>query len=331
VSGKLYLITGATGLLGSHLAEQLRSRGERVRALVRPGSDTSYLTSIGVELVTGDLCDPTTIPAAVHGADVVLHCAAKVGDWGAWSLFQTQTIDATRHLLDVCAREKVGRFVHVSSIMVYGHPQPRPDLFTEDEPKGQNLRVWDYYCRSKIEAETLLQQYPGAWTIVRPSWIYGPRDRNTFPRIFRSLRSWRVFILGKGDNLVNSIYAADVADGVLRAAEHPGAIRQAYNFSSDGEMTQRELLDFLCDMVGRRRVRFHIPVSVAYWGGFLSEIIGKMIFLRRPPHITRYAVGLIHRSTRYSTAKARQQLGWQPRMNLRDGLRDTFEWFKTTI
>lgn len=324
----MHFITGATGLLGSHLAEQLRQRGESVRALVRPGSDTAFLRSIGVELAEGDLVNPASVRPALVGVGRVYHCAAKVGDWGPWRAFQTQTIDATGHLLDACRQEGVGRFVHVSSIMVYGHPQERAEPFTEDEPRAQNLRVWDYYCRSKIEAERLVEQYPGDWTIARPSWIYGPRDRNTFPRIFRSLRSWRVFILGKGDRLVNCIYAGDVADGVLRAADSPLAVRQAYNLSSDGELTQRELLDFLCDMVGRRRVRWHMPVGVAYAGGMLSEVIGKMIFLRRPPHITRYAVGLILRSTRYSTAKAREQLGWSPRMPLREGLQHTWEWFK---
>ncbi len=331
VSDTLHVITGATGLLGSHLAEQLRERGERVRALVRPGSATGFLREIGVELSEGDLCDPRSILKAVDGAGVVYHCAAKVGDWGGWNLFQTQTIEATGHLVDACRQAQVGRLMHVSSIMVYGHPRRREDPFTEEEPQGQNLRLWDYYCVSKIEAEKKVRAYPGPWTIVRPSWVYGPRDRNTFPRIFRSLRSWRVFILGRGENLVNVIYAADVADGILRAASNPVAIGEAYNLSSAGELTQQQLLDLLCDLVGRRRVRWHMPVRLAYWGGFLSEIIGKAIFLRRPPHITRYAVGLILRSTRYSTAKAQTQLGWQPRMPLEQGLRLTYEWYKKSL
>src|SRR5438445_10564754 len=81
---KLNVLTGATGLLGSHIAEQLVERGERVRALVRSTSDTSFLRALGVELVEGDLGQPDTLPRAVAGADVVYHCAARVGDWGAW-------------------------------------------------------------------------------------------------------------------------------------------------------------------------------------------------------------------------------------------------------
>src|SRR5215471_16955099 len=82
VAAKLNVITGATGLLGSHLAEQLVARGERVRALVRPTSDTSFLRPLGVELAVGDLNDPNSLRPAVADADVVYHCAARVGDWG---------------------------------------------------------------------------------------------------------------------------------------------------------------------------------------------------------------------------------------------------------
>jgi nucleoside-diphosphate-sugar epimerase len=310
---KLNVVTGATGLLGSHVAEQLVERGERVRALVRPTSDTTFLSALGVELAVGDLGDLASVRRAVDGADVVYHCAAKVGDWGPWRLFQEQIIDATRNLLDACQTVGVGRVLHVSSITVYGHPRPRGERFTEDEPLAQNLWVWDYYCRAKIRAEELCRAYPGAWTVVRPSWIYGPRDRTTLPRVLRAIAAGRVAVIGHGDNLLNVVYAGDVADGIIRAANYPEARGQAYNLSSEGEVTQRQFLDLLTDALGRPRVRRHFPFRLAFWGGFLAEAIGRAIRLGRPPHITRYAVSLIGRSTRFSVERARTQLGWTPR------------------
>ena len=109
---------------------------------------------------------------------MVYHCAARVGDWGPWRAFQREVIDATANLLDACRDAGVGRVLHVSSIIVYGHPHIRQEQFTEDEPLGQNLWMWDNYCRAKVRAEELCRQYPGDLTIVRPSWIYGPRDRH---------------------------------------------------------------------------------------------------------------------------------------------------------
>jgi nucleoside-diphosphate-sugar epimerase len=324
------VVTGATGLLGSHIVEQLRERGERVRALVRPTSDTTFLRRLGVELVVGDLAEPKGLERAFEGADVVYHCAARVGDWGPWRVFEREVIDATANLLDACRIAGVGRVLHVSSIIVYGHPRIREQQFTEEEPLGQNPWVWDYYCRAKVRAEELCRQYPGDLTIVRPSWIYGPRDRTTLPRVLKALDAGRVAIIGSGDNLLNIVYAGDVADGAIRAANHPQARGQAYNLSSEGEITQREFLDLLADLLGRPRVRRQAPYRLAFWGSFLAEVIARLIFLRRPPHMSRYAVALIGRSTRFSTARARDQLGWRPRVGVHEGLRRTLDWYKMT-
>jgi nucleoside-diphosphate-sugar epimerase len=330
LTDRLNVVTGATGLLGSHIVEKLRERGERVRALVRPRSDTTFLQQLGVELVVGDLNEPNSLSHALDGADVVYHCAARVGDWGPWRAFQREIIDATAHLLDACRTTGVGRVLHVSSIIVYGHPRLRDGRFTEDEPLGQNLWLWDYYCRAKVRAEELCRQYSGPVTIVRPSWIYGPRDRTTLPRVLKALDAGRVAIIGAGDNLLNIVYAGDVAEGAILAANHSHAAGEAYNLSSEGEITQQEFLDLLADELGRPRIRKQVSYPFAYWGGFFSEVIGRIIRIRRPPHLTRYAVGLIGRSTRFSIAKAREQIGWQPRVGVREGIRRTIEWYKMT-
>jgi nucleoside-diphosphate-sugar epimerase len=326
MAAKRNVITGATGFLGSYVAEQLVERGEYVRALVRPTSNTAILRTLGVELVEGDLGKPNTLPRAVEGADIVYHCAARVGDWGPWSAFKSETLDATANLLGACQNAGVGRVLHVSSINVYGHPRERPDPFTEVEPLGQNPWLWDYYCRAKVEAEKLCQAYRGAVTIVRPSWMFGPRDRNTFGRVLTALFKRRVPIVGAGDNRLNVIYVSDVADGVIRAATHPAAVGRAYNLSSPGEISQRDFLDHLTAQLGLPRIRRHVPYRLAHWGAFLSETIARMIRLRRPPHITRYAVALIGRSVRFSIERARLELGWEPRVPVLEGVRRTLEW-----
>jgi nucleoside-diphosphate-sugar epimerase len=330
LSDRLNVVTGATGLLGSHIAEQLRARGERVRALVRPSSDTTFLKRLDVELALGDLNEPISLRRALAGAAVVYHCAARVGDWAPWRAFQREVIDATANLLDASLSAGVGRVLHVSSIIVYGHPRPGGACFTEDAPLGRQMWMWDHYFRAKVRAEELCRQYSGDLTIVRPSWIYGPRDRTTLPRILKALDAGRVGIIGRGDNLLNIVYAGDVAEGAILAANHPRAAGQAYNLSSEGEVTQCEFLKLLAEELGRPPIRGRISYPLAYWGGFLSEVIGRVIRMRRPPHLTRYAVALIGRSTRFSIAKAREQLGWQPRVGVREGIRRTLEWYRKT-
>ncbi len=328
---KLNVVTGATGLLGSHIAEQLAARGERVRALVRPTSDTAFLKQLGVELATGDLDDVESLRKVVDGADVVYHCAARVGDWGTWQQFKKQNIDAAARLFDACRSASVGRVLHVSSVIVYGHPKVRDDLFTEDEPLGQNPWVWDYYCQAKIQAEEVCRRYSGPWTIVRPSWIYGARDRTTLPRVLKALAARRAVVVGRGDNLLNVLHAADVADGAIRAANHADAVGRVYNLSSEGEVTQRQFLDLLCEAVGAPPIRRRVPFPIAFWGGFLAEVIGRLIRLRRPPHFTRYVVSLIARPTRFSVERARNELGWRPRVALVEGFRRSLEWYAGVV
>ena len=325
----LSVITGATGLIGSHVAELLRSRGERVRALVRPGSDTRFLRLLGVETVTGDLGDPISLRAAFDGATTVYHCAARVGDWGPWKLYQETVLDATRNVLDACRAPDVGRVLHVSSINVYGHPRLRPDEWLdEDTPIGRDLWWWDHYCRAKILAEGLVRRHPGAWTIVRPSWTYGPRDRNTMPRVLEAVSRGRVAMVGRGDNPLNIVHAADIADGVVRAATTPAAVGQVYNLASEGLISQRELLDALTSTLGAPPVRRRVPLRLAMAGGFLSELIGRALHMRRPPRLTRYAVALLSRTTRFRVDRARDQLGWKPHIHPLEGLRQVLAWYR---
>lgn len=322
----MHLVTGATGLIGSHVVEALRGRGERVRALVRPGSDADFLTGQGVEVVRGDLHDPASLPPALREVDLVAHCAAIVGDWGPWALYRRGIVNTTRNLLAAAAAAGVRRFVHVSSINVYGHPRLRPGQWvSEADPLGQHLWWWDYYCRAKVLAEEQVRGYAGEWTIVRPSWTYGRRDRNSAPRLLAALQRGQAMIVGRGDNALNILHASEVADGVVRAAASTRAVGEAYNLSSPGMLTQREFLDGMTDLLGLPRVTRHIPFGLAFTAGFLSEAFGRLFALSRPV-LTRYAVSLIGRTTRYRIAKAGDHLGWEPHIHPLDGIREVMAW-----
>ena len=328
---KLNVITGGTGLLGSHIAEALVARGERVRAVVRSPRSAGFLRQLGVEVAQADLLDAASLGPALTGADIVYHCAARVGNWGAWKQFQADVVETTCNLLQACTKAKVGRLLHVSSVSAYGHPRvPQTGTIAEDAPLGQRLGFLDHYSRTKAEAERLVRAYRGDVTIVRPSWIFGPRDRNGFPRLAQALRDGWVSIVGDGTNLLNIVYAADAAEGAVRAANYPGGVGQAYNLCSEGVITQRAFFDCLTDGLGLPHIRKHASVRLAHLGGLFGEIVGRVFRWKRSPHVTRYGTGLLTRSTRYSIAKARTELGWEPTTSPEEGLRQTLEWFRTT-
>src|SRR5262245_40242135 len=136
--GNVSVISGAAGLVGSHIAEQLCARGMPVRALVRPSSDTSFLRSLPLQLEIADLSDLSCTGRALEDAGTVYHCAAFVRDWGSWDEFHAGTVMTTRNLIQACRKARAGRFVHVSSISVYGNPPIDDGEITEASPIGRH-------------------------------------------------------------------------------------------------------------------------------------------------------------------------------------------------
>ncbi len=248
------LVTGATGLLGSHIVEQLVKRGRPVRALVRRNSDISWLNGQGVELVYGDVTDKASLVRAMDGVQCVYHSAARVGDWGPWEEFVAISIDGTRNVLDVVRDQKIRRLVHISSISVFGHPAGDGRVIDETAPIGVNVFKWSYYTRAKVEAEKMVMDYYRRYgipvAIVRPSWMYGPRDRASLPRMAKMIRTGKIKLVGPGDNRLNVTYAGNVAECCILAADNPKATGQVYSACSDGDITQKQFVDLLARELG---------------------------------------------------------------------------------
>jgi nucleoside-diphosphate-sugar epimerase len=326
------LVTGATGLLGSHIVEQLRLRGRPVRALVRRGSDTKWLKTQGVEFVEGDLNDRASLEKACAGVKTIYHSAARVGDWGPWEEFVHYTIEGTRNLAEAAEKAGVERFIHVSSISAYGHPDGEGLVIDETAPLGTNLHKWSYYSRAKVQAEQMLWDMHKAGriklTVIRPSWLYGPRDRATIFRLSRMLRQRKTRILGDGKNRLNVVYAGNVAEGMILAADSPKAVGQAYNCCNDGEMRQADWMNLLASELGAPPVTRHVPYKVAYNLAFILECIGHAFKLKKPPMITRYAVWLMGRRCYFSAEKARRELGWKSTVSYQEGVKKTIAWLR---
>ncbi len=325
------LVTGATGLLGSHIVEQLRKRGQSVRVLVRPGSDRSWLATQNVEFAEGDITDPASLQQACAGVDVVYHAAAKVGDWGPWADFQRITIDGTRNVIDAAAAADVRRLVHISSVSVYGY-YTADGTIDETFPTGYRLYRWAYYSRSKIAAEQLALDAHRSGriqvTVIRPAWIYGPRDRTTIARLYRMVRTGQAKILGRGDNRLNMVYAGNVAEAAIIAAGKPEAAGEVFACSNDGDITQQRFFDLLAAAAGAPPVTRHAPYRAAYLVGFLLECLGHALRLKKPPFVTRYAVWLMGRRSYFSAEKARRMLSWKPTVTYEDGIPLTVRWYR---
>lgn len=332
------LVTGATGLLGSHIVEQLRKRNMPVRVLVRRGADRSWLDTQGVEYVEGDVTDPASLRRACEGVDVVYHAAARVGDWGPWEEFQRITIDGTQNLVNAAIEAKVRRFVHVSSISVYGYHTKEgtiDEAYGAKHGLGYRMYKWAYYTRSKVRAEEVVwaAHRSGAIqvTVIRPAWIYGPRDRTTIFRLAAMIEARKAKILGPGDNRLNVVYAGNIAEAAILAAHRDDAIGEAFNISNDGVITQQQYFDLLARSLGAPPVTAHAPYRAAYFVGFLMECIGHLLKSKKPPFVTRYAVWLMGRRSYFPADKARTQLGWKSTITYDVGIPMTVQWYREQI
>lgn len=327
------LVTGGTGLLGSHIVEQLRRRDRAVRVLVRPGTDVRWLQSQGAEFIEGDLLDRASLDRACEGVQCVYHAAARVGDWGPWEEFVRITIDGSHNLFDAAEKAGIPRFIHISSISVYGHVNQPGLVLDETAPLGVSVHRWSYYTRAKVAVEQEVWRRHAAgskvkYTVIRPSWLYGPRDRATIARLVAMVRDGKAKLLGSGDNRLNVVYAGNVAEASILAADNPAAVGQAYNCSNDGELTQRQYFNLVAKAIGVSPVTRQVPFSVAYSIAFLLECFGHLFKKQKPPLVTRYAVWLMGRHTFFSAEKARRELGWESTVGYEEGIPATIRWYQ---
>src|SRR5215218_1642656 len=243
------LVTGATGFLGSHLTELLLAAGERPRVLVRPGEAVGVSAGAAVDVFSGDIGDRAALETALRGVDRVLHCAARCGPWGPPAEYVSTNVRGLETLVRAALAAGVRRLVHVSSITVHGNDVK--GAADESTPLREEPNP---YSRSKVAGERLLERMirdDGApVTIVRPGWIYGPRDRASFARIARMIEKGQMLVVGGGENHLPLIYVSDVARGVLLASEAGQAAGKTYLLINDESVTQRDYVNAIASELG---------------------------------------------------------------------------------
>lgn len=323
------LITGATGFVGHHLVAALRARGHAVRVLALPSEDTRALERAhGVAVVRGDVRDTGAVLAAARGADAVVHMAAIHGLWRERSAYDEVNVRGTENVCRAVRAARVRRLVHVSSWVVYGMRSRRP--YREDSPLAP---VDDAYAITKAAADRLVQRLVAEEglpaVIVRPSTMFGPGDRVNFGRMADRLRAGRVFIVGSGRNAVPFSYVTDVVEGIALAADHPAAAGRIYNLGTDAPLTQAELWSAVAEAIGAPPPRLRVPYApllAAAWG---AEQAAALVGRGGQPLLTRLGVKLFGAENRLEVDRARRELGYAPRVPVREGVRLAAAWYRS--
>jgi nucleoside-diphosphate-sugar epimerase len=167
-------------------------------------------------------------------------------------------------------------------------------------------------------------------TIVRPGWIYGPRDVASFARFAAMIQQGRMVLIGSGRNHVPLIYVRDVAQGILRASEGAQAAGRAYLLVNDEPVTQYDYLAAIAAELGVPPPRRRLPYRLALLAGTLAEGVSQLMQRTAPPPVMRYGVQLLGGENRFDIRRARHELGFAPQVNLAEGVRRSIAWYRTT-
>ncbi|MEP6732639.1 MAG: NAD-dependent epimerase/dehydratase family protein [bacterium] len=326
------LVTGATGLVGTHVVQRLLDDGWNVRALVRDAARARAMGEQGVELATGDVLDQTSFSRAVHGRDVVFHTAAVVTPDGGWEAYRRPNVEGTRNAI-VAASAAGARLVHVSSVAVYGNASRYrgEGLRTDEDTPLPPIPDGAFYARSKRESEELVLQAHRdgrVWaTAVRPDVIYGKHDRQFVPRMARMLRRGIAPLIGDGATTLAIVHAENVADGMVRAAVADVAGGRAYNLANDYDITAAEFFRLGAEGL-RVRVRvLRVPYGIAKRALGVVKVIAPLFVGNRFNAAMSASLDFMSRDNPFSSERARRELGWDPPMRPDVGVSDAFRWW----
>ena len=318
----MILVTGGGGFLGLAIVRKLLDRGERVRTLSR--GNYPALSALGVEQIQGDIADHHVVDTAVADCDLVFHVAAKAGVWGTYESYRAANIIGTQNVIDACRKHGVNRLVYTSSPSVTfgGDDQEGID---ESAPYPETFLAFYPHTKAEAERRVIAANDADLATVsLRPHLIWGPGDNHLVPRILTQGRAGKLRIVGTGANLVDSVYIDNAADAHILAGDKllPGAPIAGRNYfiTNDEPMAMAELINGILAAGGVPPVTRKISVNMAFRAGRILEGAFKLFGLSGEPRMTRFVARQLGTAHWFDISAAKQDLGYKPKVSIREGL-----------
>jgi nucleoside-diphosphate-sugar epimerase len=321
---KRVLVTGGTGLVGSHVVELLLQRGYAVTCLVRDPNRLRWLTGLAVDLAGGDCSRPETLIPAVRDVSIVFHVAGLTKARKVRDYYEVNQI-GTRNILQACSRYNPGieKFVLISSLAAAGPSQDGKPVTDTDIPRP----VSDY-GRSKLLAEEEALAYKDRFPVVilRPSAVYGPRDGDMY-ELFRWASHGVTLEMRGGERFLNFCYVEDLARAILLAAEQQTQSGSIYFVAEDRPYSWSEFRKALLTTGGVKAFNIKIPLSIAYLIGLASEF--SSLFTSRPALTNRQKIReAVQKHWVGDLRKTETELGFRAEHPLQTGLEITWRWYR---
>ena len=319
------LVTGASGFVGSHIADRLLETGHDVRAMIRKSSSTMWLQGKPLEIAEASFDDADSLAKAVANVDAVVHVAGVTAAKNKQGFFEGNQL-ATRSLLDAVRKHNpdLSVFVQCSSQTATG-PSLDGQPVTELTPPHPITT----YGKSKRAAEEECEQARADFpvTILRLAAVYGPRD-TAILTVFQTIDKRIKPLIGMRDKHVNLVHVADVAEGVRLAIEKENSRNQTYFLGGEREHTWREVSDLTAEILQKRGLTVRLPHALVYSVAGVSEFFSMF---RKKPSVLNWEKGhdMVQANWTCSVEKAKQELGYRQQISLEDGIRQTTEWYRS--
>jgi len=317
------LLTGGTGFVGSHLVEKALQNGDTIYALVRKSSNTTHLKSLGVRCLVAGMTDELALDNVIaqltnEGVklDAVIHCAAltKANDWGT---FEYVNVKATGKFIQILQKYQsdLPRFVFISSLAASGPTEIGKKIVAADQ------NPITLYGRSKIEAEAVIKKSGIPYTILRPTAVYGPREKDIFT-LFQIINRGLFPLIGSNQQALTFVYVKDLVDIILKATKMP-ATQQAH-FVTDGNVYEKAALgEYVKKHLDKSAFRFTIPLRAVRGLAFISQTFSKSA----PLNLEKYKE-LKAASWNCTIDNTIVDFAFKPTYNLDKGVKETVEWYQ---
>jgi nucleoside-diphosphate-sugar epimerase len=315
--GRKVAVTGAGGFIGNAVCRALAGEGANVRGLELDPDTAERVQAAGAEFHPCDVTDLGTVEQLLDGAELVVHTAAHVREWGAMDDFVRVNVGGTRNVLDAAERAGAQRVLHVSSVVVYGYDAPG-----EQDEDAFHRTYGIPYIDTKSASDALARRR-GA-VVIRPGDVYGPASVPWVLRPLELAKSGQLIVPGEGDGVMLPLYIDDLVEAVMLGLTQgkPGRPYTAW----DGEpVSFEEYFNRFADLVGGRPAR-RLPRPLL--AGFAGAIEAIAKVRGASPPFTRNAITFIDRRGTVSNRRIRDELGWEARVGLDEGMRRTEEWLR---
>ncbi len=328
-AGQSVLVTGATGFVGGHLVARLLEQGAQIKLLVRDARRLPFDWQGRVEVCQGDLTEPASLEAAVRGVGRVFHCAANVQTWGRRQDYEAVNVDGLRHLLQALAplAHEIERFVHVSTVDVYGFPETPCDEGCAPQPPGFG------YGDSKLRGELLLRDVAPTlglpYAILRPANVIGPGSP-FIERVGRELRSGLMLRVSGGRVDAGFLYVDNLIDALLWAGLAPQAKNEVFNVVDPQPVTWRQLLQDLREGIHGKGWIVDLPYPVAAAAAAALALPYRLLGIRQEPLLHPLIVKIFGRTCGHRSAKLAAAGCPVGRIGYVQGMDESVRWFLAT-